>query len=676
MRLGVSVGRRVGGAVDRNRVKRVLREAFWALDEQLPEDHDFVIVARAGAAEVGGQAGLDGVRAELAELLERLAAAHAGTRASEMAAVAGNARADGSDQALSARDLTRAAAPLQVRADVLGLRRAGDPRVRPGARLSCWRSGGCCAATRSATGGTTPLAPSACSDDLRPRKHLLSLLIDALDWLITTLHDDVGSRWGWAIVALTVIVRLLMIPLTIKQIRSMNALRVLQPQIKAIQEKYKEDRQRMQQEMMKFYKENKVNPFASCLPLLLQLPVFLALFYLLNGDEFKEQVRATGEQGFLFIANITEPATGLTLVVLLVLFIGSQMASTMVMSVTADKTQQRIMLLLPLVFAALVPNFPAGLLVYWITTNFWTLGQAIVVRKLSPPPPSPVAGQGSRGRAAACCRPCGRRRRRRSPPLREDHHRRLPARRSAGGAEVDLGGRLARSERGAGGGRGVERGRGEVGRDEGARAQLSRASRSSTSASRCSRRRADGEGDAAGARGGDGGPGALEGGGERLRVARRARRAGARDSAAGRVVALGLRASVDVAERDGEIWAEVSGPELGLLIGKHGQTLDALQSRVRAGGVPGQRGPGARGGGRGRLPGAPGGGAAPAGGPRRGGRAALRARDRARRDGLAGAEGGPQLSEGPPRRGHAFGGRRALPPDRDHPAAAAAPRKT
>jgi YidC/Oxa1 family membrane protein insertase len=216
-------------------------------------------------------------------------------------------------------------------------------------------------------------------------------LIDAADWLITALHDDMGLSWGWSIVGLTVIVRLLMIPLTIKQIRSMNALRVLQPQVKAIQEKYKEDKQRMQQEMMKFYKENNVNPFASCLPLILQLPVFMALFFLLNGSVFKDQVLESGEQAFLFIDNITEPATGLTLVVLLVLFIGSQMASTMVMSVTADKTQQRIMLLLPLVFAALVPSFPAGLLVYWITTNFWTLGQAIVVRKLSPPP-VPAAG--------------------------------------------------------------------------------------------------------------------------------------------------------------------------------------------------------------------------------------------------------------------------------------------
>ena len=237
-------------------------------------------------------------------------------------------------------------------------------------------------------------------------------LIDAADWLITSLHDDVGLSWGWSIVGLTVIVRTLMIPLTLKQIRSMNALRALQPQIKEIQAKYKDDKQRMQQEMMRFYQENKVNPFASCLPLLLQLPVFMSLFFLLNGSEFKDQVRATAEQGFLGITDITEPATGITLVILMVLFIGSQMASTLVMSVTADKTQQRIMLLLPLVFAALVPNFPAGLLVYWITTNLWTLGQSIVVRKLSPPP-VPVAAQpaaalvdgGGGGAAAAPRRP-------------------------------------------------------------------------------------------------------------------------------------------------------------------------------------------------------------------------------------------------------------------------------
>jgi YidC/Oxa1 family membrane protein insertase len=217
-------------------------------------------------------------------------------------------------------------------------------------------------------------------------------LIDVADALIMFLHDDVGLGWGWSIVGLTVIVRLVMVPLTIKQIKSMNALRALQPQMKEIQAKYKGDRQKMNQAMMRFYQENKVNPFASCLPLLLQLPVFMALFFLLNGGEFKDQVRASGDMDFLFITDITAKATGAELIVLMVLFIVSQMASTLVMSVTADKTQQRIMLLLPIVFAAFIPNFPAGLIIYWITTNFWTLGQQVVVRKVSPPPAPVVAG--------------------------------------------------------------------------------------------------------------------------------------------------------------------------------------------------------------------------------------------------------------------------------------------
>jgi YidC/Oxa1 family membrane protein insertase len=211
-------------------------------------------------------------------------------------------------------------------------------------------------------------------------------LIDVADALILFLHDDVGLAWGWAIVGLTVIVRLAMVPLTLKQIKSMNALRALQPQMKEIQEKYKGDRQKMNQAMMRFYQENKVNPFASCLPLLLQLPVFMALFFLLNSSEFKDRLETSGETHFLFINNLAEKATGPDLVILMVLFIVSQMASTLVMSATADKTQQRIMLLLPLVFAAFIPNFPAGLIVYWITTNFWTLGQQMVVRKISPPP--------------------------------------------------------------------------------------------------------------------------------------------------------------------------------------------------------------------------------------------------------------------------------------------------
>jgi YidC/Oxa1 family membrane protein insertase len=222
--------------------------------------------------------------------------------------------------------------------------------------------------------------------------NILQPLIDAADWLLLRLHDDIGLDWGLSIIGLTVIVRLAIVPLTIKQIKSMNALRALQPQIKELQEKHKGDRQAMNQAMMRFYQENKVNPFASCLPLLLQLPIFMALFYLLRGDEFRQRVEDSGEQSFLFMHNLAEKAHGPELIVLMALFIGSQVASTMVMSVTVDKTQQRIMLMLPLFFAVLIPNFPSGLILYWITTNFWTLGQQLVVKRLAPPPQVAIAG--------------------------------------------------------------------------------------------------------------------------------------------------------------------------------------------------------------------------------------------------------------------------------------------
>jgi YidC/Oxa1 family membrane protein insertase len=227
---------------------------------------------------------------------------------------------------------------------------------------------------------------------------ILRPLENAAEAILLFLHDDVGFGWGMSIVGMTVIVRMAILPLTIKQIKSMNALRELQPQVKEIQEKYKEDRQRMNQEMMKFYKENKVNPLSSCLPLLLQLPVFLALFRLLRSDEFANKLAAHPPEGWLFIDNLAQKATGASLIVLMVLYVGSQMAASIVMSFSADKTQQRIMLLLPLAFAAIIPSFPAGLIVYWITTNFWTFGQQVVVRKVAPPPQlAPVAGGGNGG---------------------------------------------------------------------------------------------------------------------------------------------------------------------------------------------------------------------------------------------------------------------------------------
>jgi YidC/Oxa1 family membrane protein insertase len=229
-------------------------------------------------------------------------------------------------------------------------------------------------------------------------------LIDFFEAILIFFHDSVGLGWGTAIVALTVVVRAALMPLTIKQFKSMQNMAKFQPEIKKLQERYKGDRERLNQEMMKFYRENKVNPFASCLPLLAQLPVFLALFYMLQDDlrldvcpgvnppgtEDPQPCGSGGAAEFLFIPDITDKATGSVLIALIVLYVGSQLLSTILMSTATDRTQRMIFLALPFVFVIFVINFPAGLLVYWITTNLWTIVQQAIVRKRLGPlrPPS------------------------------------------------------------------------------------------------------------------------------------------------------------------------------------------------------------------------------------------------------------------------------------------------
>jgi YidC/Oxa1 family membrane protein insertase len=249
--------------------------------------------------------------------------------------------------------------------------------------------------------------------------NVLQPLINVCDVVLIWLHDNVtAGSWGLAIIGLTVVVRLLLLPLTLKQFRSMQALQRLQPQMKALQEKYKEDRQRMNQEMMKFYQEHKVNPFASCLPLVAQMPVFLALFYVLQKDlriDICQQSAKPcglvdpGSASFLFIPDLTASAKGAVLVTLIVLYVGSQLLASLLMSVSADKNQRRLIVLLPLFFVAFIIQFPAGLILYWITTNLWTILQQYIVKRTVGPlrPPGgaepAVAGAaasgGSRGAA-------------------------------------------------------------------------------------------------------------------------------------------------------------------------------------------------------------------------------------------------------------------------------------
>lgn len=242
-------------------------------------------------------------------------------------------------------------------------------------------------------------------------------LIDIFEPVLVFMHDLVGS-WGWAIVLMTVVIRALLLPLAIKQYKSMRALSELAPEIKKLQQKYKDDKQRQQQEMMRFYQEHKVNPFASCLPLVAQLPVFLALFYLLQqdlkleicgpqleaigattGDALKNttcgQLNPPGNpEQFLFIPDLTAEATGAVLVALIVLYVSSQLLSSILMPSTVDKTQRLIFMALPFVFVPFIINFPAGLILYWITTNLWTVGQQVTLRKIYGAPKPPEPGEG------------------------------------------------------------------------------------------------------------------------------------------------------------------------------------------------------------------------------------------------------------------------------------------
>ena len=267
-----------------------------------------------------------------------------------------------------------------------------------------------------------------------------SPLIRLFESIMVFIHDNVvGGSWGLAIVGLTVVIRAALVPLTFRQLKSMQEMQRLTPQIQALKEKYKDDKQRQQQEIMAFYRENKINPLASCLPLLLQLPVFVSLFYMLRTDLKKHicgtqlvehynalhhtalakisqlpgkyigdtscQTVAHGSAKFLFLNDITAKATGAALIVLIVLYVGSQVFSTLVAMATADPNQRRLMLLLPVVFIVFLYRFPAGLLVYWITTNLWTIGQQLLIRRYmggtAGPPGKPAPGASTDGKAAS-----------------------------------------------------------------------------------------------------------------------------------------------------------------------------------------------------------------------------------------------------------------------------------
>ncbi len=232
--------------------------------------------------------------------------------------------------------------------------------------------------------------------------NLLQPLIDFFEAILKLLHGVVGS-WGMAIIALTIVVRTLVLPLSIVQYKSMKGMATLAPKIKELKEKYPDDPQKLMEEQRKMMSESGVNPAAGCLPLLLQIPVFISLFYLLRSDlkteicdpigrgiinQASELTDITcgkviaGSGEFLFIPDLTAKATGSVLIALLVMYVVSQLLSTLLMPATVTGLQRNIFYALPFLFVPFILAFPAGLLVYWITTNLYTVIQQVSLRKI------------------------------------------------------------------------------------------------------------------------------------------------------------------------------------------------------------------------------------------------------------------------------------------------------
>jgi YidC/Oxa1 family membrane protein insertase len=218
-----------------------------------------------------------------------------------------------------------------------------------------------------------------------PMTNPLNPLENAVIWILDRLHNDLFLSYGWSIVVLTLIVRAALVPLVIRQYRSMRQMQVLAPQIKEMQRKHKGDKRKQQEELMRLYQENNANPFASCLPLVAQIPVFVGLYYGLK--RFSSTVGTSSDLSFLhIIPNITHHVSSLPLasaVILSLAYGGSQLLSTeLSFEPHTPATQRRIMRLLPIpivLFAFQFP-FPAGVAIYWVTTNMWTAGQMLIIK--------------------------------------------------------------------------------------------------------------------------------------------------------------------------------------------------------------------------------------------------------------------------------------------------------
>ncbi|WP_416977921.1 membrane protein insertase YidC [Streptomyces sp. T028] len=257
---------------------------------------------------------------------------------------------------------------------------------------------------------------------------LFSFITTPVSWVIVQFHTvygkifgpDTGWAWGLSIVSLVILIRICLIPLFVKQIKATRAMQTLQPEMKKIQERYKNDKQRQSEEMMKLYKETGTNPLSSCLPILAQSPFFFALYHVLNGiangdtvGVINESLLQSAQKAHIFgaplAAKFTDSASevealGASLTdvrvvtaIMIVLMSASQFfTQRQLMTKNVDTTvktpfmqqQKMLMYIFPVMFAVFGINFPVGVLVYWLTTNVWTMGQQMYVIHNNPTPGS------------------------------------------------------------------------------------------------------------------------------------------------------------------------------------------------------------------------------------------------------------------------------------------------
>ncbi|MFF3496400.1 membrane protein insertase YidC [Streptomyces sp. NPDC002795] len=266
------------------------------------------------------------------------------------------------------------------------------------------------------------------SDIVNAVSGVFAFLTTPVSWVIVQFHTvygaifgpDTGWAWGLSIVSLVVLIRICLIPLFVKQIKSTRNMQVLQPQMKAIQERYKNDKQRQSEEMMKLYKETGTNPLSSCLPILVQSPFFFALYHVLAAiaegktiGVINQSLLDSAQKAHIFgaplAAKFTDSASEIeamgasltdvrvvTAIMIIMMSASQFYTQRQLMTKNVDLTvktpfmqqQKMLMYVFPLIFLFMGINFPVGVLVYWLTTNVWTMCQQMYVISRNPTPGS------------------------------------------------------------------------------------------------------------------------------------------------------------------------------------------------------------------------------------------------------------------------------------------------